>query len=57
MNLDRPNVHNETVIAESENHSPNETVVVTTSSDSGQHINNLVLTSEIQETHDILILS
>ena len=57
MNLDRPNVHNETVIAESENHSPNETVIVTTGSDSGQHINNLVLTPEIQETHDILILS
>ena len=46
----------ENVIAESENHLPSKTVIVTTESDSSQPPNNLVLTAEMQVIHDVLFV-
>ena len=54
--LDPPNVQNETLITENENHSPNKTVIVTTDADSSQSPNNLVLTPEIQVIYDVLFV-
>ena len=53
---DPPNMQGENVIAESENHLPSKTVIVTTESDSSQPPNNLVLTPEMQVIHDVLFV-
>lgn len=49
-------MQDENVIAESENHLPSKTVIVTTESDSSQPQNNLVLTPEMQVIHDVLFV-